>query len=246
MFTPRIRAPCDLSRDPEVNPRNCSCLFHEPFRNQRTVSMDLNAVTAPIKSEPSEEVLSVEQQAEQLANMTEKRKTIAKQSTSMANQSEDSRSAEQTKLFLSYSTRDQLTGCLNLVSTILESNKPIPEDAKSRTCKKIKESISLLTELLPFESTLSANDSSTFEEQLAAELTIKLFSEVQPRLINHLLANRNIVLLYDKATDEAKRSLISQNERIILQLVKLSHKKRSNLEEDENIIESPSKRQRGW
>ena len=167
--------------------------------------------------------------------------------TSMADQLEDSRSVQQANLFLNYTTRDQLISCLNLVSTMLESNKSIPEDAKSRMCKKIEESIGLLAKLLPFESTPSADDSATFEEQIAAELTVKLPSEVQPRLINHLLINRNTVLLYDKATDQAKRSLISQNKGIVVQLMNMWRKNPTNLDGDgdENIIEPPSKRQRG-
>ena len=179
--------------------------------------------------------------------MTEQRTIIADQPTSMANQSEGNHSAQQANLFLSYSTRDQLVSCLNLVSTILESNQPIPEDAKQRTREKIEESAGLLMKLLPFESTPSADDSATFEERIAAQLTIELPSDEQTRLIKHLLANRNTVLLYDKATDEAKRNLIAENGRIVVQLMNLSLKKPRIREEDgdKSIVELPTKRQRG-
>ena len=163
----------------------------------------------------------------------------------MSDQSEESHVAGRMKLILNYSIRDQLISCLNLMSTMLESNKSIPEDAKSRVCKKIEESIGLLAKLLPFESTPSADDSATFEEQIAAELTIELPSDEQTEMIKHLALNRNALLFYDQTTDEAKRSLISENERMVIQLMKLSHKKPSDLEEDESIIEPPSKRQRG-
>ena len=181
--------------------------------------------------------------------------TMANQSTSITEQSEDSRSAQQMNLCLNYRTRNGLINCLVELSTILESNRPIPEDAKDRTCKKIKESIGLLAELLPFESTPSVDDSATFEEQIAVQLTLELPSEEQVGLIKHLLENRNAVLFYDKTTNQTRSSLIAENKRMIVQLMRVPSEEPSERIDgvgsaegangDENTGEPISKRQRG-
>ena len=205
--------------------------------------MDSVVASVPIKSEPAEEELLEEQPSEQ-SNMSD-------QPTSMANQQEENRSTEPMKLFLSYSTRDQLISCLNLVSIILQSNEPIPEDVKSRTCEKIEESIGLLTKLLPSKPTAFVDQSATFEERIAEQLTLELSFAEQPQLMNHLLANRNTVLFSNKFTDEARSSLIVANKRIVVRLMEVPPEepmanaaRSANDGEDENTGEPPSKRQR--
>ena len=202
-----------------------------------------SVVSVPIKRERNEEVLSKEQPNDKSTNMSD-------QPTGMANQLDDASSVEQTNLFLSYSTRDQLIGCLNLVSIIMESKEPIPEDAKSRTCKKIEESIGLLTKLLPFKPTASVDQSATFEERIAANRTFELLFEDQTLLINHLLTNRNAVLFSDKIVDESRSTLIATNNRMIVQLIGVPHEEPmaggvKAASEDENTGERPSKRQKG-
>ena len=182
--------------------------------------MNSNAVIAsvPVKSEPAdEEPLTEQQTVEQPANM--------------ANQQapENNRSVSQLKLFLNYSTRDHLIGNLNDLSTILKCNEPIPEDAKRRTCKKIEESVGLLVKLSPFEPTPPADDSSLFEERISARLTLELSVTEQLRMVAHLVDNRIAVLTYDKVTDEAKRSLITENKRMIVQLMELPREEPSDL-----------------
>ena len=180
---------------------------------------------------------------------------MANHSTSMSDQSENSRSAQQTNFFLNYATRDQLIGCLNVVSAMLQSNEPIPEDARRRTCEKIQKSTVSLTTLLPFKPTAFVDQSATFEERIAAQLTIELPFEEQSSLIKHLLANRNTLLFYDQTTDQDKRNLINENKRIVVRLMEVPREEPSERlgdgrspeveTEDENIGESPSKRRSG-
>ena len=164
------------------------------------------------KSKPTEEVQSVEQATGQLMS-------TANQLTSMAD-NEESRSAKQhsaeqlNSLFLSCSTRTQLTTSLVSLSDILQSSQPIPEDAKSRTCKEIDDSILLLVNLPPFMRTQPADSSGQ---------ALKLPRSERSNLINHLVDVKDAVQYDQKATDEAKSSLIAENERIVFELVKLSH-----------------------
>ena len=206
-----------------------------------------------IKSEPAEEeVLSVEQQAtDQLANTANQSISIADQPTNMANR-EDNRSAEQGSaeqlniLFLPCSTRTQLITSLISLSDILQSNQPIPEDARSRTCKEIEDSILLLINLPPFMPTQPSAETSGGQ-------TLKLLRAERSNLMNHLVDIKDAVQYHQKATDELKRSLIVENERMVTQLMKLPREEpkigdagsAEVANGDENTGEPASNRQRG-
>ena len=191
--------------------------------------MNSNAVIASvlIKSEPAEEPLAGQQATNRPTNMANREKPV------------NSRSADQPKLVLNYSTRSQLITTLNDLSTILECNEPIPKDAEERTCKKIEESIGLLVKLSLPKSTPFADHSVPFEERISARLTVELPVTEQLKMVAHLMDNR-IAVQFDGTpsalTVEAKRSLISKNKQIIVQLL--------NETADDNS-EPRSKRQRG-
>ena len=213
----------------------------------------------PFKEEPFEEQQATGQptiMADAQTNAIEQSAT--NQSTTMANQPEDSQSTRQLNLFLNYSIRDQLIGCLMQLNTILEGNRPVPEVAKQRTHEKIEKLILSLVRL-PFESPSlepppseppSAADSDVFEEAIADQLTLELPETDQSRLMGLLMENRNAVQIYDKVTDAAKRSLIAKNKRIIVQLVDVPYEELSDLicgakSANEDAGEPSSKRQRG-
>ena len=156
----------------------------------------------------------------------------------MDKQQENERDADRPEsiLNLSCSKRDELITILAQLSTILQCNTAMPEDAKQRTCKKIENSIRLLVELLPFKSTRSTEISGTFEERIAGRLIVGLPKAERLCMIGHLIAIREAVL-YGLITVETKRGLISENKRIIDQLLDLSAKEQNcpaEEEKDEN------------
>lgn len=185
-----------------------------------------------IKSEPVEE-LDTEQ-------------TVIDQPVNMANQqeSEDERNGDQLKLALSYSSRDQLFTCLNQLSAILQCNQSLSDDSKQSIRKQIKKSILLLVDLSPFEQTSFAEDSTVFEQ-----LTFELSGEEQTTVMNLLMNNQNAVLFDDQMSDEIKRSLVTENSQVVLQMLELPSRVHSNcggdLRLDEDNGEPPSKKQRG-
>ena len=158
------------------------------------------------------------------------------------------RSAGQLSLSLNRSTRNQLATSLIGLSDILQFNKPI---AKQVTCKEIEDSILRLVNLSPFEPTQSADDSGGLDQAL------KLLRSERSNVINHLVDIKDAVLFGQKVIDEAKRNLITENERMVVRLMKLSREEPSDLacgaksaedaneETNENTGEPSSKRQRG-
>ena len=87
-------------------------------------------------------------------------------------ESKDQQNKLEPVLNLSYSNRHQLITSLSELTAILQCNTAIPDDAKQRTCQKIDQSMRLLVELSPFQSTASTVDSAVlFEEKIFGQLT---------------------------------------------------------------------------
>lgn len=196
-----------------------------------------------IKSEPvEEEDLQAEQQA------------ATDQQTSMANQPEGDQNGEQPKLVLklNYSKRDQLFTSLNELSAILQYNQSLSDVTKQRTHEKIKESVLLLMDLPSFEATQATGDQAAGDSNEIDQLAFELSGEEQTRMISHLVDNRNAVTFYDKMDNETKRNLVTENKRIVVQLLDLPGKAQSDLgadlppdeDTDENNSEPPSKKQK--
>lgn len=193
-----------------------------------------------IKSEPIDKELPAEQRAiDQSANMAK-----SKESEGKANERQDKRNVGQPKLALSSSSRDRLCNSLNQLSAILQSNQPLSDAAKQRARAKIKECILLLVDLSSFEATSSANESpenpSVFEP-----LTYELSGAEQTQVMNVLMTNQNVILFDDTMTDEAKRNLAAENQRIVVQLLELPCRVNSDGDLRSNNAEPPSKRQKG-
>ena len=196
-----------------------------------------------IKSEPvEEEDLQAEQQA------------ATDQQTSMANRPEGDQNGEQPKLVLklNYSKRDQLFTSLNELSAILQYNQSLSDVTKQRTHEKIKESVLLLMDLPSFEATQATGDQAAGDSNEIDQLTFELSGEEQTRMISHLVGNQNAVTFYDKMDNETKRNLVTENKRIVVQLLDLPGKAQgdfgadlpSDKDTDKNNGEPPSK-QRG-
>lgn len=142
-------------------------------------------------------------------------------------------------LNLNYSTRNQLITSLNELSAILQCNKRIPDDAKQRTRKKIDDTMRLLVDLSPFEQIRMTDEPGLFEELVSDELTVKLSRADRSRVMNHLIDIKDAVLADELITGETRRSLVTENRRIIDQLLDL----RSG--DEQNHCEPSTKRQRG-
>ena len=151
---------------------------------------------------------------------------------------EEKRKDDQPKLNLNYSTRDQLIGIFNQLSAILKFDEPIPRDAQQRICQKIAESVGLL--VWPFEP--SQRDGTMFEEKILSQMTVQLGRDEQSRVIKHLMVNQDAIL-NEQATEETKRSLATENDATVFQLLKLPCRKQSA--KDKNDVEPASKKQRG-
>ena len=180
-----------------------------------------------------------------------------RQPANMTNQQEDKQNVDQLKLVLNlnlnYSTRNRLINSLNELSIILQCDEPIPEDAKQRTCRKIDDSMRLLVYLLPFGSSQSIDDTGVFEERISGQLTVKLPRAERSRIVSHLIDIKDAVLYDDKISRAAKESLVTENRRIIDQLLSLPCKVESNAIakrelaekiEDENSDEPQLKKQK--
>lgn len=194
--------------------------------------MSANTTTHPIPSR-SEPVEAERPATDQPNNMTNQQ------------ESKDKQNADQPVLNLNYSTRDQLIDSLNRLSAVLEYNKPIPENAKERICKKIDDSIRLLVELSPFEPAKSADLSSVFEEIVSERLTVRLSSAKRLSAVGHLIAVRRAVQFYDSVDDETKRGLIADSKKIVLQLMELPHKRQSDWPDEDESDEQPKKKKMG-
>ena len=136
---------------------------------------------------------------------------------------EDDRNVDQLKLNLIYSARDQLLTNLIQLSAILQCNKSLPPDETQRTREKIKESVLLLMEL-SFEVTLSADDSSWFDQ-----LTFELPRAKRSRIVTHLIDIKDAALSDGLITGETKRSLLTENRRLIDELLDLPCKVQGNM-----------------
>ena len=134
------------------------------------------------------------------------------QETNQTTSMENRQNAEQPEVILklNYSTREKLIISLIQLSTILEISKPIPEDAKKRTCKIIDESIRLLVELSPFESTSSR------------QLVFELSRPESSKIMNHLVIIRDAVQIGRLITGPKRSGLVAENKRIINQLMDLA------------------------
>lgn len=126
-------------------------------------------------------------------------------------------------LYLSHSTRDQLITNFNQLSTILQCDTPIPEDAKLRIRKKIDNSVRLLMDLSPFEYISSTDPQTVFEEILSIRLTVRLSTAARLKVIGHLIAIRDAVKFDHLIGGETKSSLIAKNREIIDQLLDLTY-----------------------
>ena len=124
-------------------------------------------------------------------------------------------------LILSHSTRGQLITSLNQLSTILLSSKPMPKTAKDRICKKIDESILLLAELSPFKRTHSTDASHVYEDSVSGQLIVELSKSERLKIAGHLMAVRESVQFDCLVSAEIKRSLATENKRIVNQLINL-------------------------
>ena len=152
-------------------------------------------------------------------------------------------------LNLNRSTRNQLIISLIGLSDTLQCNKPT---AKQVTCNEIEDSILLLVNLSPFEPTANSADDSDGLDQ-----ALKLLRTERSRMMDHLIDIKDALRSGQKVTDEAKRSLVTENERMVVQLMKLSREEPSDLvcgdkpaedaseDTNENTGEPSSKRQRG-
>ena len=155
-------------------------------------------------------------------------------------------------LKLNYSKRDQLFTSLNELSAILQYNQSLSDVTKQRTHEKIKESVLLLMDLPSFEATQATGDQAAGDSNEIDQLTFELSGEEQTRMISHLVGNQNAVTFYDKMDNETKRNLVTENKRIVVQLLDLPGKAQgdfgadlpSDKDTDKNNGEPPSK-QRG-
>lgn len=145
-------------------------------------------------------------------------------------QSTDKRNADQLVepvLNLSHSTRGQLITCLDMLSAVLQCNKPIPDDAKQRICQKIDESIRLLIELSPFKSVPSGEPSNVFEEMISGQLTVALSVAERMSAVGHLISARGAVQFgVLTANDQTKRCLLAENRKIVVQLMDLQYQEK--------------------
>lgn len=154
---------------------------------------------------------------------------MSSQPTKMANQQESNRGTEQPFLGLNSATRLELITSLIRLTDILQDSEPIKKES---TRKIIENTILLLFNLTPFKPTRPA---------------LKLPRTDRSSLINHLVDMKDTVLSDSKAIVDVKRRLITENERVVIQLMKLSNPEASDLASgarSENG-EPASKRQRG-
>ena len=200
------------------------------------MSPDTTITFVPFRSQPTER-----QATEHPANMVNQQK------------SGDQPNAKQLELALNlnHSARDELIISLNQLSTILQSNKPIPADAKQRARKKIYDSIRLLVDLSPFELAQSTDESNEFEETIADQLAFKMTRADRSTIMNHLTDLKDAVQ-FGRLICETKRNLITENKRIIHQLIDLPAREQSDQtcagsaeDSGDNSVEPPSKQQMG-
>ena len=121
-------------------------------------------------------------------------------------------------LNLSYSKRHPLINSLSELTSILQCNTTIPDDAKQRTCQKIDQSMRLLVELSPFQPTASTDGDdldALFEEKIFGQLTAKLSRAERSKAMNHLVDLRDAVLFDRLVSDKTKHNLMAENKRII-------------------------------
>ena len=163
----------------------------------------------------------------------------------MENPQENQQNAGKLELVfnLSHSARNQLIISLSDLSIILQSSKPITENAKQRIRKMIGESVHLLMDLSPFKPSLST--SGLFERMLSGRLMLELSAEKRLRVTSHLIAAGDAVQFDGLVTDETKRNLAAENRRIIVQLLDLLCREQSGRADDENNNESLSIEQMG-
>lgn len=109
-------------------------------------------------------------------------------------------------------TRDKLVRILSLVSDVLQSNKPVPEDAKKRIYQRINEAVQLLTELSSSEPILD-DSTATFEERMI----VGLATEERRRIVQQMLLNKDA--FNGPISEEDKSKLITENRKIASQLV---------------------------
>ena len=151
-------------------------------------------------------------------------------------------------LNLSHCKRNQLITSLNELSTILQSNKPIPADVRQRTLKKIEESTLLLVYLSPFEVTQLTDVPIVFEKGTAGERTIELSRAHRSNAVDYQNALKDAVQFDSLITGATKRNLITENKRILhqpLDLTKREQNGESDKDKHSEKIEPPSKKQMG-
>ena len=131
-------------------------------------------------------------------------------------------------LNLNYCTRDKLMFNLNRLTIFLECEEAIPDDAKERICKTIDESILLLAKLSSFGPAKSAEPSNVFEDSVSGQLIVELSRAERSRVVDHLMIAREAVAFDGSIKTENKRSLVTENKRIICQLVGLQNSEKSD------------------
>lgn len=122
-------------------------------------------------------------------------------------------------LSLNYATRDRLMVSLNQLSAILQCDAPIPDDVKQRVRQKTEDCVRLLMDLLPFKLTPSTDSSGVFEKMVCNRLAVQLSKAERSKMIDQLISIRQAVQFDNLTTAETKRSLVTENNRILRQLI---------------------------
>ena len=199
--------------------------------------MSPNTATTLVSTESEPNQVDCQEPIDQPTNMAEQNESVNKQN------------ANELKLTLNlnHSIRDQLIRSLNQLAALLQYKKPIPEDAKQRICKKIDDSMRLLVDLSPVDSTPSTEALGVFEEMVFNQLIVQLTRAERSGIINHLVDIRDAVQFDNLVKDEVKGALVIENRRIINQLLDLPCREQ-NEKSDENVSndEPSSKKQQGW
>lgn len=112
-------------------------------------------------------------------------------------------------LSLNCSSRDQLITTLNQLCTALQSNKPINEDTKQQTRKKINDTVLSLVELSP-NAFIESN-----EKTISSQMFIELSRGETAAIVVHLMAIRDALLFSDLINEATKADLITVNKQII-------------------------------
>lgn len=139
-------------------------------------------------------------------------------------ESQGQRNAEQSEriLDLSYGKRDQMIIHFNQLSVILQCEKPIQTIAKQTISARIDESINSLVHLLPVKPAQFTNDSLVVDNIVSGKLIVGLSRAERSRMVNHLIAIKDALLFGDSITDKTRRSLLTENRRILHQLLDLT------------------------